>query len=368
MKKSLTDEFTQKCNNCGKCEQYCIFLENHGSPLQILSSGDYQEKAYLCTLCGLCSKVCPLGLNPGNLFHSLRQTNYNKGHNLYKTHKKFLNFEKFGYSGLLTFYNLPHGCRTVFFPGCNISGANSKTVLNIYKELKKNEKSTGIILDCCGTPSYSLGIIDEHKKKFAATADLLRSKKINKVYLACPNCFSIFKKFAPELNPVMITSFFKEKGYSLKENFSGEKITIHDPCVLRDKNKVHREVRELISCSGIEIKETENSKRLALCCGGGGGVSCFAPKEAKKWKNKILDNFPKHKIITYCAGCQQSLGSRSFHILDLLFNNKKDIKNSKSPITYLKRYLLKKKLLKKSNATDYKGFRYQNCIINEKEK
>jgi Fe-S oxidoreductase len=366
-KRSLKVEFIDKCTDCGKCQQSCIFLEKQGSPIKILSFDDYLDKAYLCTLCGLCSKVCPEGLNPGELFHSIRKINYNTGRNLKKTHKQFLNFEKIGYSGFLTLYNLPHDCRTVFFPGCNMSGTNSETVFNIYKEIKKSENSAGIILDCCGTPSYSLGITDEHKKKFAATVDKLRSKKINKVYLACPNCYSIFKKFVPELNPTMVTNFFKEKGYNLKENFSGEEITIHDPCVLRDNHEVHLEIRELMSSSGIKIKESQNSKKFSLCCGGGGGVSCFSPKEAKEWKNKILNNSPKNIIITYCARCQQSLGSRSFHILDLLFKNKKLVKNTKSPFTYFKRYLLKKNFLKYSKPSDFKGFRIKNKIINEEK-
>lgn len=357
------NQIKEKCINCRKCVDECFFLQEFGSPIEILKSEKKYDITFNCTLCGLCTEVCPLDLDPCSMFHGLREIKNQSGHDFKKTHSPFLNFEKMGHSKYLTFYKIPENCESVFFPGCNFSGTRSDLVLKIYQELKVFDKNTGIILDCCGTPSKSLGITDEHEKRFNEIKRVLNEKKIKKVFLSCPNCFSVFKASAEEFEIEMVPGFFLRKNYSLVENFTGEKLYLHDPCVFRKHESVMNDTREILKSSGVDFFESEHSHKKTLCCGGGGGLFCYNPEISKKWKDLIIEESQKKKIITYCAGCQDSLGENTFHIMDLFFKTKDEIKPVKSPLTYLKRFFLKKKLKKNLEKTDYIGFRRKGKII-----
>ena len=54
---------------------------------------------------------------------------------------------------IFSYYALPEGCNTVFFPGCTLSGTRSEKVILTYQRLKKSIPSLGIVLDCCTKPS-----------------------------------------------------------------------------------------------------------------------------------------------------------------------------------------------------------------------
>ena len=73
--------------------------------------------AYECSLCGLCGAVCPVELDPRDLFLEMRRAAVSKGIAPFPEHKTLLNYEKLGTSKRYSFYALPEGCDTVFFPG-----------------------------------------------------------------------------------------------------------------------------------------------------------------------------------------------------------------------------------------------------------
>ena len=155
MKKAILHT-AEKCINCGICISGCAFLQKHGSPLQIaeyaLSSesggNECSINAYECSLCSLCSAICPVEADPATMFMHLRdhaQTN-----NIFKLnkHSSLLSYEKMG--GKFPFKDniTPSGCETVFFPGCTLPALFPEATLAVYSTLKKNDKLCGLTLNC----------------------------------------------------------------------------------------------------------------------------------------------------------------------------------------------------------------------------
>jgi len=76
---SLSQHLTQifeECTACGLCQKQCAFLKKHGTPKDIADSYDPDSDsglAFECSLCNLCSAVCPFKVNPAGMFLEMRR-------------------------------------------------------------------------------------------------------------------------------------------------------------------------------------------------------------------------------------------------------------------------------------------------------
>ena len=74
----IVAEIAEKCSLCSACRQDCAFLRKYGLPGELAISYDPADKAFQsipfeCSLCQLCSVVCPEQLNPAELFLQMRR-------------------------------------------------------------------------------------------------------------------------------------------------------------------------------------------------------------------------------------------------------------------------------------------------------
>ena len=95
-------------------------------------------------------------------------------------------------------------------------------------------------------------------------------------------------------------------------------ITIHDSCAVRFEEPVHAAVRDLVSAKGLTIEEMPHHGKKTLCCGEGGSVGFLAPELAKNWGNFRKKEAAGRRIITYCAGCANYLGSLTPQAMSLI--------------------------------------------------
>jgi hypothetical protein len=72
-------------------------------------------------------------------------------------HAPLLAYERKGGSTIYSFYGLPAGCDTVFFPGCALPGTRPDAVSELFEALKQVIPNLGIVLDCCLRPSHDRG-------------------------------------------------------------------------------------------------------------------------------------------------------------------------------------------------------------------
>lgn len=355
------DECVEQLESCVKgniCQKQCAFLEKYGNPGQIVENikndpAPWRKIAFECSLCGLCTALCPKDLNPALLFLRLRQKAVAKGEVDLSVYRQSLNYEKKGSAEKSRFYHLPKDCSTVFFPGCSLSGTRPGITLKTYQTICniKGFESAGMVLDCCSKISHDLGLSDQFHRKFDRMMNKLKSSGVKQILAACPGCFNTLNRHADGIEIRTVYEILAQAGVAAEKGLC-ETITIHDACTVRFNSSLQDSARKLLTGSGLEIVEMAHSKKKTLCCGEGGSVSKTAPEFVTAWADKRADENKGFPVACYCVGCTNFLARRNqtFHILDLIFEPEKTIKGKRRLNVHLfsrlKRKWLKAQVLK----------------------
>ncbi|WP_320040010.1 (Fe-S)-binding protein [uncultured Desulfobacter sp.] len=356
----VATDILEKCTNCGICQVQCVFLTRYGTPKEILtglSPAKQHSIAFECSLCGLCQTVCPENLDPVEAFLNLRSDAVNNNLIDLSKYSTILGYEKKGTSALFSCYALPQGCDTIFFPGCTLPGTRPKTTWRLFETLKALKPNLGIVLDCCTKPSHDLGRETYFQSMFGEMLNFLQTHRIKRIWLACPNCYKVFKTYAPQMSIETVYEVIDSTGLPHRfadgsRPFEDTPLVVHDPCPMRDDALVQDSVRSLLTGMNLSIGKMAFEKKKTLCCGEGGAVGFIDPELAGTWTQKRKKSAGRRPIVTYCAGCAGFLNrtTTTFHILDLLFFPDKTaagrFKAAKAPFTYFYRLSLKRKIKK----------------------
>jgi uncharacterized membrane protein YdjX (TVP38/TMEM64 family)/Fe-S oxidoreductase len=348
---SALTRMKEDCTNCGACKSQCSFLKEYGTPAQMLSTYDFrhpdhQLKAFECSLCNLCKAVCPEKLDPGHLYFLARKEAVSAGRVDLSRYKGLLAYEKKGNSPLFSWYGLPQGCDTVFFPGCTLPGTRSRTTWQMFTHLQKIVPSVGVVLDCCNKISHDLGRQDHFESMFTHLRDFLKTHRIQKVLVACPNCYKMFNAYGDGIAVETVWEIMDRHDLPDTAHGQGE-LRVHDPCPLRQEEGIQDVVRSLVTRMGMAVEKIRNQKHRTLCCGEGGSVGCVRPDLARTWGATRQQQAGGQTLVTYCAGCAGFLGrlTPTIHLADLIFDTQNTLsgrfKTAKAPFTYLHRIRLK---------------------------
>jgi Fe-S oxidoreductase len=351
---------SENCNECGLCVRECAFLQRYGTPKKIAEAYDpmnrnHQAMPFECSLCQLCAAVCPQGISPCDMFMEMRRESVSRGGGNYPEHASILGYERRGHSKCFSYYTLPFGCDTIFFPGCTLCGTRPDKVRKLYEYLKTGIPKIGIVLDCCIKPSHDLGRTEHFNAVFNEMRDYLLNHGIKNILVACPNCLKMFREYGEGFAVKTVYEVLDEIGLPDTPLLKGT-VTVHDPCPLRFEGAVHAAIRGLIEKKGLCVEEMEHSKKKSLCCGEGGMAGFVSPELSKEWAALRGKEAGGRKIITYCAGCADLLNqvAATNHILDLVFEPeatmKGKVKISKTPVTYWNRIRLKRSLKNMSDT------------------
>lgn len=355
-KMDLLKDIQEKCIECPLCQRECQFLKKFGTPKAIADQFDptllkYQTLPFECSLCGLCTAVCPVTINPAYMFLEMRRRVVRLGGKNFQEYAPLLRYEKRGVSKRYTFYGFPDHCQTVFFPGCALSGTRPDTVWKVFQDIGGLIPYLGIVLDCCAKPSHDLGRDDYFRSMFGEMKGYLIDQGIRTILAACPNCYKMFKEYGAPLQIRSVYEILAEDKDIEGKRIQGT-VTIHDPCVTRFEKPIQEAVRNLIQSQGVSMEEMEHQRANALCCGEGGAVGFIAPELSESWGAKIKEEARGKRILTYCAGCVNWVNrfTPANHVLDFFYEPEATlsgrIKGSKTPITYWNRIRLKKRFQK----------------------
>jgi Fe-S oxidoreductase len=354
--KIMSKRLAQECTRCNLCVEQCAFLQKYGNPGEIASDFDFHDKNFLnlafeCSLCELCTVVCPEGLDPAKIFLEMRREVVSRNGQNFSRQKKLLDYERRGISKRYTYYALPGECDTVFFPGCSLAGTRPKQTFRLFNYLRAHFPNIGIVLDCCCKPSHDLGRHDSFKENFGEMNQYLEQNGIKKILTACPGCYKIFKSYGGSIGVETVYEIMSQKGFPASDHVSGS-VSIHDPCTARYDEKTQTAIRHLVMSLGLHISEMEHSGKNTICCGEGGAVNFTHPELSGNWACLRAKEGRGRKIITYCAGCYAILSNTASvcHIIDLIFEPRASIlgriKVNRAPMTYLNRILLKHRFKK----------------------
>ena len=347
------------CTGCGACRSECGFLEKYGTPKEIALRHDPARKqgqvmAFECSLCRLCDAVCPEGARPAGMFLEMRQEAATRGSVSFPEHRGLLRYERAGMSRRYTWYGLPRGCRRVLFPGCAFPGTRPGRSRELFERLQEQDPCLGIVLDCCGRISHDLGRETFSRAMLEEMQSYLVSNGVEEVLVVCPNCLDMFKKYAKDLGAKMVYEALPISGAAPET--AKDEVVLHDPCAARFNTDCHASVRRLLAHAGVNARDMEHARETTLCCGNGAGVDRLSPELSLNWLERSSGEASGRTIVTYCAGCANTLNTRSraVHVLDVLSDpgvlaNKNPVPGA--PLTLLNRLRLKRHFRKNLSAS-----------------
>jgi Fe-S oxidoreductase len=346
------DQMMEKCKNCKLCQKECAFLQKYGRPKTIAENFDFAnptspQMAFECSLCNLCTAVCPFDADPGAMFLEMRRFSSKNSTGQFKQHKRLLNFERRGSSQKYSHFALPPGCNTVLFPGCALSATRAGIVRELFTHLSKTYPNLGLVLDCCTKPSHDLGRQAHFLKMFNEIKKILLNNDIKTVLVACPSCYNVFENYGSPLKVKTVYEELAKQDQPTNCAVKGLKASFHDSCTARFAENMQDSVRKIARNTGIDLSEMKHHGKKALCCGEGGGACFIDPKLIENWKSERRTEMDDQLILTYCAGCANFIGPLDAnHILDILFSKRvkkgKRPKVTRAPFTYWQRIRLKR--------------------------
>lgn len=367
--KQACRQVAEGCIACGLCRKECEYLQRFGLPLEqaekALADSLALSQVFSCSLCGLCTAVCPQEIDPAAMFLSLRREAVARGRGIFSEHQRLIRYENWGRSRAFSWVGLPPDCKTVFFPGCALAGSRPHRVLQVVATLRQSEPSLGVILDCCSKPLLDLGRAETFCRSFNHLPEMFRQRNITKVVVACPSCFTTFSEFVQGVKVQTIYELLAE-AESMPPQLLKGKVTVHDPCAVRNQEQIHTAARTLITRTGLSVAEMKHHQRTTYCCGEGGAVGFLHKSFARNWSEKRIRESAGNTMITYCAGCTNTLSPMGpiIHILDLMFDGENSMRGkirvARSPFTWVNRLWLKQKL-RKLMAPSSSGSATENC-------
>ena len=282
---------------------------------------------YSCHYCGLCQAVCPKDLHAGRPCLSAREALVARGQGPLPPHKGIQNYVKWGASPTFALSRPDPAtgkAARVFFPGCSLAGHATGVVKAAYAHLRRQLPDTGIMLNCCGAPSYFMGETDVMLR-------IIRQRGRGTGEAGSPRSHRGLPPLLPDLsgispggqNPHHLRG--AERGGSAGRSLQPRPpwtFNIQDACGARQAPQIHDAVRRLVSDLGHSVEEMAHNRERSICCGSGGMVPAVAPELAKKMTDFRLSEATRD-LVTYCASCRARLakaGHPTLHVLDLPFN------------------------------------------------
>ena len=298
------------------------------------------DSIYRCMLCGNCHEVCPVGIDTLEVFHSFRRKSVKKGavpeklkalrDSIVKNKNPFLESgtDRFNWcssescneghiaynrgeeltkkikSGITT-----EGTEDIvgYFVGCTSAYRNNELVTATSRVLDRLGVKFMVFPDevCCGSVLFRTGMADDGIELAKQNIAMIRELGIKTVVFSCAGCLSTFTREYNEIangnlgfDLYHLTQFVpkiaKEKNIKIKYKKRSKDnplvVTYHDPCHLARFCDIYDEPRELINMiEGIKLIEMKHNKKMAWCCGAGGGVRALYGEISLDIANNRLD-------------------------------------------------------------------------------
>jgi len=355
------------CADCGRCSDNCP-ANTAGRPLSprflTIKARDYafqhypmfgrsgnskaligslysEDEVWSCTTCGACEEECPLlveyidkivdlrrgMIDDGNVPQSLQKplkALESRGNPYGKLEKKKADWAKapeFQQTCKVNVLDSKNGADTLYFVD---------SITSYDDRMQSIGRATAKILDHIGANFGILGAAEKdsghdvrrfgEETLFMALRDhnveAIKESGVQRIVTADPHAFNALKHDYKDVPPVEhISQVIAREVRAGKIKFNpaanGNVYTYHDPCYLGRHNQVYDDPRNVLDAiPGLKRVEMKRSRDRSFCCGGGGLMLFYEPKEEERIAVKRVQMAAEagaNVIVTACPFCMVNI-------------------------------------------------------------
>ena len=368
------DDFTWKhmldfysCADCGRCSDNCP-ANSVGRPLSprflTIKARDYcfthypvvgkagngvaligsiysEDEIWSCTTCGACEQECPLLVEYIDKIVDLRRGMVDEGKVPQSLQKPLKALESRGNPyGKMEKKKADWTKAKEFHDDCQVTILDSgKTAETLYfvdsvtsydDRMQAIGRATAKILDRVGTNFGILGAAEKDSghevRRFGeeilfmalrdSNSEAIKASGAQRIVTADPHAYNALKHDYKDLPPVehiseLIAREVKAGKISFHPAEKDKVYTYHDPCYLGRHNHVYDDPRSVLDAiPGMNRVEMMRSRDRSFCCGGGGLMLFYEPKEEERIGVKRVQMAAEagaNVIVTACPFCMTNI-------------------------------------------------------------
>jgi len=329
-----------------KARDYCfkhypvLGRSNNGTPL---IGGIYSEdEIWSCTTCGACEQECPLLVEYIDKIVDLRRGMIDEGNVPQSLQKPLKALESRGNPyGKMEKKKADWAKAKAFQQDCEVrilDGSNNADTLYFVDSITSYDdrmqsigRATAKILDHVGENFGILGAAEKdsgHEVRrfgeetlFMALRDhnveAIKASGVRRIVTSDPHAYNALKHDYKDLPPVehisqVIAREVKAGNITLSQNENDNGVyTYHDPCYLGRHNQIYDDPRAVLDAiPGLNRVEMSRSGDRSFCCGGGGLMLFYEPKEDQRIGVKRVQMAAQagaNVIVTACPFCMVNI-------------------------------------------------------------
>jgi len=325
------------CIGCGNCLLDCPtynsigpsfgtdgMLGGRGVALSCLQTGlreGIENGLFLCTTCGLCGEVCPVGIDASKRLKDLRRLSLKDSgiaSELNEVTQLQAAIDRFGmpYAEMekASFSSSQKRSPVVVYIGCVGMTTESETTAKTLGLLQRLGVGFTLIDEvCCEAVKEDTGS-SPNPDRIRQNIERIKEAGGREVVFLCPTCLRTFMEYDEKHRTGLV---FETLLSYLGKHFSftslttdSETVTYHDPCHLGRGLGSYDGARELLRSLGSKFLEMEHHHEKSLCCGAGGGVRAFYPKFSRdiaRRRVKEAEEVKADVMLTDCVSCKHNL-------------------------------------------------------------
>ena len=322
-------------------QHYPVFrASNHGKPL--IGSLYSEDEIWSCTTCGACEEECPLLVEYIDRIVDLRRGMIDDGNVPQSLQKPLKALESRGNPyGKMEKKRGEWANARELQPACHIKTLNGQSDANtLYfvdsitsydDRMQSIARATARILQHVGEDFGILGAAEKdsgHEARrfgeemlFLALRDhnveAIRACGVKRIVTSDPHAYNALKRDYQDVPPVehlsqVMARAVKSGHIRFRPVGEGNKVyTYHDACYLGRHNQIYDAPRDVLDAiPGLQRVEMSRSRDRSFCCGGGGLMLFYEPKEEERMgvrRVRMAAEAGANVIVTACPFCLVNL-------------------------------------------------------------
>jgi len=312
-----------------------------GNSKALIGSIYSEDEIWSCTTCGACEEECPLMIEYIDKIVDLRRGMVDDGNVPQSLQKPLKALESRGNPyGKMEKKKADWAKAKDFAPTCDVKildGRNGADTLYFVDSITSYDdrmqsiaRATAKILDSAGANFGILGAAEKDSghevrrfgEKTLITAlrdhnsEAIKNSGVRRIVTADPHAYNALKHDYQDLPPVEhISEFIAREVKAGRIKFqpaeNGAVYTYHDPCYLGRHNQVYDHPRNVLDAiPGMKRVEMKRSRDRSFCCGGGGLMLFYEPKEEERigvQRVRMAAEAGANVIVTACPFCMVNI-------------------------------------------------------------